>query len=77
MSHKKDAKLIWVNQIRYVRRERLSFRSKEYTEELKVYSVQVFWTRLASFDQLGLICEPVQWFQSSTMESMILKDKEL
>ena len=48
MSHKKDAKLIWVNQIRYVRRERLSFRSKEYTEELKVYYVQVFWARLAS-----------------------------
>ena len=33
-------------------------RSKEY-RELKVSSVQVFWARLTSYDQLGLVSKPL------------------
>ena len=37
----------------------LSFGNKDYDKELKtVECVQVFWTRLASFGQLGLISDP-------------------
>ena len=34
----------------------LSFDCKDYTKEMK--TVQVFWARLASFSQLGLISDP-------------------
>ena len=53
--------------------KRLFFGSKLYIKELKMWSVHVFWARLASFGHLGLISEHlmVSWFQSSTMESMI------
>ena len=36
----------------------VSFGSKDYTKELKLSSVQVFWARLDSFGQLGLITDP-------------------
>ena len=38
--------------------KRLSFESKDCTKELKLSSVLVFWARLLSFGQLGLISEP-------------------
>ena len=43
---------------------------------LEAKSVYVFWARLSSFDQLGFISD-LLWFQSSTKESMIPKDKKL
>ena len=37
--------------------KRLSFGSKGHIKELKVYSVHVFWARLASFGPLGTISD--------------------
>ena len=36
----------------------LSFGSKDYTKELKTVECKVFWVRLASFGELGLISDP-------------------
>ena len=52
--------------------KRLFLGSRDYSKDPKMLSVQVFWTRLASFGQLGII----NWFQSSTMECMTTKDKK-
>ena len=55
----------------------LSFRSKDYTKELKLSSVHVFWTRLASFVQLGHFSEPqvASNFQNRTNEPIGLEHK--
>ena len=49
------------------------FGSKDYSKELKLSSVHVFWARLASFGTLGLISDP-QISSNSKLKSIIPKD---
>ena len=39
---------------------KLSFGSKGHIKKLKMYSVQVFWARLASFGPSGTISDPLK-----------------